>query len=682
MENQTTFILLSYYLSNSLLEQALSILQKCSRSETVRNAKAVLVFWPALSEPRTVLKLIEALESSHEREGQEFWDDMLDDEMKLIVELESDALSKRYDSVMCFINDTISCQAIEMTSENWCFELIKGKIRGYDKLLEDPSAYKVVWNSHLAEKYPDLQRWTVGVVKPLGHLNARSSDFLTIELFEKLNYFEALELMWFTAQESNRFLTLKSVLAYEIIPLMKYRKSFDFVVERIFSLETFSLQFESNYELLKYSVVELSDQFNDDIKMQLQGVALDILFQKSKEINYMSSSDLSQDLLQIFRKVTTVTASSELPSIDALRAYARLMPFLRITDLSEIRRITQETGNIQKSFFSSAFMNILEQDDRASILESFNTLLEDRTVFSIPIEDKRRLAVDALLTKRRFDILKPFVENYHLDVEHDLLKTHFWHIFNSSSGGNSLRSDVADAREILSMLTEPERSGLETLLEVIEDLSRHSLRLGQGKEPLKPLILMEFKNNVVGLISVLLEHNTDLYKDVDFTKSIAQGFSRALSPDIAFGEKECLDLLRLHIEFALADFDFEFAYGRGQELLASQNCSEYWLTIFQIGKFFDPSWPDNEIPTEIIYLQLEILGKLLHVCPVEETEAIISHWSGLELELASRDILDDEYSLRNNKSTQKFKNIILKDATNSVSNFLSGSLKWSLSEGR
>ena len=90
----------------------------------------------------------------------------------------------------------------------------------------------------------------------------------------------------------------------------------------------------------------------------------------------------------------------------------------------------------------------------------------------------------------------------------------------------------------------------------------------------------------------------------------------------------------------------------------------------------DSSWIDCEIPTEIIYLQLEVLGKLLHICPEDEIEAVVSQWSGLELELSTRDLINDQYSLSNGGTDIDFKNHIVEEVSASVSNFLSSGVKW------
>ena len=105
------------------------------------------------------------------------------------------------------------------------------------------------------------------------------------------------------------------------------------------------------------------------------------------------------------------------------------------------------------------------------------------------------------------------------------------------------------------------------------------------------------------------------------------------------------------------------------------DASDHWVTIFQVGKFIDPNWIDGETPTEIIYLQLGILSKLLHVCPEKEYEVIVSQWSSLELELSTRNLISDKYSLENyQRSNDNFMN----DVSTNVGNFLSGKFQWNL----
>lgn len=111
----------------------------------------------------------------------------------------------------------------------------------------------------------------------------------------------------------------------------------------------------------------------------------------------------------------------------------------------------------------------------------------------------------------------------------------------------------------------------------------------------------------------------------------------------------------LHIDYALVNLDFDVAYEmgervfelcreHGQQMMKALG-DEHWLTLYQMGKFIDPNWVDNEIPTEIIILQMGILGKLLEICPLEEVEIVTSQWSTLELELSARDLVRDKYAL-------------------------------------
>ena len=147
----------------------------------------------------------------------------------------------------------------------------------------------------------------------------------------------------------------------------------------------------------------------------------------------------------------------------------------------------------------------------------------------------------------------------------------------------------------------------------------------------------------------------DRYKDILVTFTILKKLYTALEKSSLRStnfDYEYDKLLIIHIDHALVNMDFPFAFNMTKELLEREMKSEnddlirdHWLTIFQVGKFVDPNWLDNEIPTEILMSQMEVLAELLNVCPVEEIEIITSHWSGLELELSARDLVKDKYSL-------------------------------------
>lgn len=88
-----------------------------------------------------------------------------------------------------------------------------------------------------------------------------------------------------------------------------------------------------------------------------------------------------------------------------------------------------------------------------------------------------------------------------------------------------------------------------------------------------------------------------------------------------------------------------------------------------MGKFVDPNWVDNEIPTEIIVLQMSILGRLLEVCPLEEVEIVTSQWSTLELELSARDLVKDKYALDGQNDNKSKVGGIAREIFHNVTNF-------------
>lgn len=126
-----------------------------------------------------------------------------------------------------------------------------------------------------------------------------------------------------------------------------------------------------------------------------------------------------------------------------------------------------------------------------------------------------------------------------------------------------------------------------------------------------------------------------MYKDLPTTKSLLFGIydSLSINREGQTGKVE-VDLMVLHIDYALVNLDFGTAYELGKQVFeicqeAGQHMmkalgDEHWLTFYQMGKFVDPNWVDNEIPTEIIVLQMSILGRLLEVAPLMKSNCYIA----------------------------------------------------------
>ncbi|SCV99391.1 LAFE_0A02146g1_1 [Lachancea fermentati] len=688
MEKEQLYLLFCSFLVRADLKNTERLVRGTNSLNRKDAAEALCVLWPELDDPKNFAIIMNCLtEQVNDCEG--ILPSLLNGDENLIatVEMDPDTITSRYHALKGYVEATLEKYDLTVNIDDEQFSLLKARVIICNLVHADPLFYKSVWNSKIKINQ-SFEKWVSGILKPLAHFNKRSNHHLSISTFEGLTVSNILNLFWRTSETVTdlSISILRPILTYEIIPYIQFSHSYEEFLAEILNVGDFPLDTMPNYHLFKHMVLEMGHVFPDDLRASFEKQILSILYENGANISKVIRMNVSNEFISILSSLQSEISLANTPDVLTLKFYAEHMDTLQIYNLKDIYKLSQGSELAQKSYFSSVCKNVLGSTLTTSTLEELISLTDESYLFvKISKETKESIIIETLLNLGQFDLLHNFMARSTFHIEDSVLLKYFWRFFNNASNGSRLRPEIVKARKTLELLPEGAYDHLNILLEVADQLSQFSLsftKMNNKKLPFKPSHIIELKNQPFDIITNLLSSNQGLYKDFKTTTEILKRLYGGLeiTPSTPDFYNETSELLSLHIDFALGDMDFEFAYQKSSELLGRKDCRQFWSTVFQVGKFFDPNWPENEIPTEIIYLQLEILSKLLHICPEEEVEAVVSQWSGLEMELASRDIVNDKFSLSNNRSSKEFQQKIVQEVSSSVSNFLSSGFKWAIGD--
>ncbi|CCD27183.1 Sec39p NDAI_0J02910 [Naumovozyma dairenensis CBS 421] len=676
--------------------------------------KAACILWPELDDPMNLISLFPTIElgnDDNDNNASANDDGSLSDEnlvVKLLennpdliplVEVGNTIVNTRYLSTKYFIESKLnglyssniipletSLSSLEDLQSLWlqirilvCNEVIP----------EMTSFYEPLWthsNFHINKEGKD---WIECIIEPLNYINSRLGSKLKIKDFSKMDPIAVFPLILEGGD-----------MKKELIPYLQYTKSFTSFLNNFCTVTQFPMDNQENYELLDNLIDILPSVLPQDEIHTFKTSLLRIIFENSGNLLKFTTLATLSNLVNV-----TADNSVMLTDYDNLHYYDLQKYLLFMQNFSkskdsfkDLYLINKGTESSQLAHFASICKEELSANankpsiNNAKIKDIFDSIVHednDMVLSHLTIERKISILLETVLDLGEFDVLEEVVTQYKEKFITKLLLKFFWIYFNNSTNGSKKSLGMTKCRKVLNLLsleahtkgrqdliTKEELNSLQTLLDVSDDLSKYSMNLGKG-HIFKPSNILDFETKETGLISILLESNNSIYKDISVTFEIMKKLNVAMACQCPFINHNQLKpaqkkdvivaymrLLTLHIDYSLVNMDFNFAYKLTMELfdkfktyigqqsetsgIATDerfNLCDYWLTIYQVGKFIDPNWLDNEIPTEILMQQMKILSKLLYVCPVEEVEPIISYWSGLELELSIRDLVNDKYSL-------------------------------------
>lgn len=643
--------------------------------------------WPELGDPCKLQFLFEPLPKTSQLRGctsQDLLVELIETDNKLIsmVEMDADTVSQRRHAIKDYAEEYMR-QVPPYEKRKFATaegSHIRKRLIVCNELSNElPMQYQNVWQTLMEDK--ELSMWINGIVKPLDHLNKRLKTGIKIKEFEKIDPLSVFHMILDTPNDNP-----DTILKIELMPYLYNGNYYELFLDSIINTKDFQLDTNYNFDILYHLLINFNlPNFEAKLYLErLQSQCALILFENGS--NYLkigSKARLNQILLKIEKKTRVGTLDV---TVETLLYYSLLTDgVFKGYSIKELYAITKEDEATQEGCFALLAKRALDAltNEEVTLQEVALLLNRDKNpeeiIFSSLSEQKQlSILVEIILEKGYFSFLHKLIRNYEYQLGETVLVKYFWHFFNMASSGSRNNKCLSNAEKIVYLLVEENEAKychLRSLLDVAIDVSCYPVNVGKSRLS-KPSYLLKFKEDPYGLISVLLESNEKLYQDVDATYKILQKLLVAFkleSQGNTDTERNFVRILNLHIDHALANMDFKFAYDNTKLLLQKNDINECWPTIFQVGKFIDPNWHDGEIPTEILFVQLEILGELLRICPVDQVEAITSQWSALELELATRDLIKDPFSLEKSSGLESLvgNRVSLNVVGNRIVNFLS-----------
>ncbi|CCE61847.1 hypothetical protein TPHA_0B01740 [Tetrapisispora phaffii CBS 4417] len=700
LENQL-YLLATIFASTADVEK-LTIL-KNSFTNSSELLDIICVLWPELDDPILLRNFLTNLELNDLNADENPIDEdnilvsLLEtgEDLVPIIEMDVETVSERVSTVKEYINRRlVEVTLDEITSFD---DTVSSWLRKRILLCDELNPFNVLFNKKLWKEIkpidPEFMGWVNGILEPLDFIN-NSSDirvqFRIID-FEALTPNNVIELLTKNLLENEYSFNNKNVQQIDcLISYLNYTNSFTLFLEQKFNTNSFLFKKKQNYLVFDAIFTKFNESNVMADKENFQKAALSIIFENSKELMNIISMDELKQLLDAFdQNIETANGINS----KILLSYIHLISiFLQDYSLKEVHLISKENEASQLLHYTSMIKaKIMSKGFKTSSSTAVNEILSvitgsasnsEQIVFThIPPKRQISVLIDLLLELGEFDLLQDLMEEQNSQLEEAGLEKYFWHFFNNASNGLKSRPEMKKAQKTVKLLleqNEPKFKHLEILLHIADLLSYYSINLGKGVI-FKPSNIFDFKNHPSQIISKLLELNDGLYKDKNTTSLMLKELFEGMNLDITgdFFVQEQIRVSEFHIDNALANLDFYFAYHESKELLTKSENKTPWATVFQVCKFSDPNWLDNETPTEILVLQFELSSDLLQSCPTEEMEIVISQWSSLELELLTRDIINDQYSIGNSgDSKREFSQAtnLLDGVSNSVTKFISSNL--------
>lgn len=646
--------------------------------------------WPELDDPTKLKFLFDSsgsLNSKYNSNPRELLIELLETNEQLIsmVEMDPDTIAQRRQAITRYAKEFMKqvppYDRTKFSTANG--ERLRKRLIICNELSDQlPMQYHSV--SRIAcMKDEKLSQWIKGIVEPLEYLNKRLNTSIKIKEFENMDPINVFEII-LNAPDENP----DAVVQRELMPYMTNSRHCELFLNSILTPKYFPLSSNYNFEIF-YQLIPSFSLPGQEANRYLERVQRQCAFVVFKGgPNYLKigpKSRLDQLLLDIGDETPVEPLGI---TVATLRNYSSLTEkSFRGYHMQDLYSISKNEELVQESHFASITRKCLEtvvseEATMKQLRELFNHDKSSQNIVFSQLSERKQLSIviEILLELGNFSFLHKLIATYQYKVSEEVLEKYFWHFFNMAASGQRHGKDLVNAEKIVNLLlveNEAKYTCLKVLLDVTMDVSDYSINWGRSLT-FRPSHILQFKEDQFGLISLLLESNRRLYKDIPVTYSILQKLL------VAFGienhrttdtEENLIKILVLHIDHALVNMDFQFAYENTRELLKKRDIIDCWPTILQVGKFVDPSWRDGETPTEIIFLQLEVLGELLQICPVNEVEVVASQWSALELELLTRDLVEDPYSLEKSSSFNSLiqNGVSLNGVSNTIANFLSRS---------
>lgn len=658
------YLLSCIFASRADIEKVKSLSNRFKDSLDFINA--IIVLWPEYDDPINLKFLFDTNEKCNESD-ESLVVSLIDGDSDLIsmVELDNSDISDRLNRIKLYIERELQSLTLNGKEEtNW---LIKRILFCNEHIPEDTLFYSQLWDK-IDIKDNDFQDWLDSIVLPLSNINERIGMSLKIKEFFDMEPNEIFNLV-----SNNNIINVE--ILDELLPYMSYKDDeviYELFLNKYYKKDQFPLDSMDNIRTL----TKLFNSLKENLKSQNQK----LLFEKTLGMVFLNSThflntDMISSLQEILKEIPDTVELVTYPGISSkllIEYFNSMKSLLQNLNLFDIYTISEEDEASQMSHFSTICNEGILADD--SYVEKLRHFINEeqkkensqsRVFNKLNSEQELSILYETILSLGKFSILSDFSSDLKdktfENMEIALLEKYFWQFFNSETNGNVKRPGMIKCSKVLQLLQEKSSTksyaNLEMLLDISNELTKYSMSLGKGVI-FKPCNILDFKEDPFKIIAILLERNPGLYKSLDKTYSILEKLFVALDRHMTDIDKEngieYGKLISMHIDYSLASLDFQYAMNKSQELIKRKNLvPEFWYSVLQVAKFRDPNWVDNKTPTEILFMQMHLLSQLLQVCSVEDVEVVTQQWSELEIEIASRDLVHDKYSLEqlNTKNT-------------------------------
>ncbi|GMM56598.1 Sec39 protein [Maudiozyma humilis] len=633
-------------------------------SHRFKNSKdfinAVIVLWPEHDDPMNLRFLLDDTEEVKE-DDNDLVISLLNGDSDLIsmVELDPEVVANRASNTKHLVDKELGSLLLDYEGKaGWLEQRI---LYCNESIPEDTLLYEPLW-ALATPKDEQFKNWIDNLVVPLGAINARHHLCIKIREFLSMEPTEVMQVIDDKGTE-----TTQQEKIDQLMPYLKYKDSDD--IYKLFLAEWYS---EDRFELKSAVDVTTFGNIFHKVEGSVKQALQSTVYQKTLDIIFAKSGDSLSEvaitgLLDILSSIPAEIKSSEPIAIDSklLATYFNVLKdYLPTSNVRVLHNISQESESVQRVHFSSICgENMTSHSSGIANMRKFIDEEQSRTDARLRIfnkldsENKLSVLFESCLNHGQFELLQSFNDENSSEslraTKAKLLEEYFWQFFESGQSGNSNSPGMIKCSKIVKLLqagsTSKSYANLEMLLTVSNDLSKYAMSLSQNT-PFHPSSILNFKEDPFKIIDLILERNPELHRSIDTTSKLIQQIYIALDKPASDIEntdsREYVRLVSIHINHSLANFDFQFALLKSRELLKMGHVSgEFWQSVFQVGKFKDPNWVDNETPTEILFAQMSLLSQLLELCPVDEIEFVTQQWSELEIEIAARDLVHDKYSL-------------------------------------
>ena len=602
------------------------------------------------------------------------------------------------------------------------FNFVRAKLLHWCKYTGDLNEYSLLFK--LVEGYAPFESWYHGVIVPFFNYSKSYPDKTSLQFYLSCSKLSDQFNILIAPLTTNDPPQITHWMTTVILPLIKYHDySIDPLLAELFCPQVGkpSRKYYLWHEVLK-AFVESPDFDFDHYKEIVRCYLASIYYYSTDETSGKIASveitkiyDSIRDTLALFKlgnpKEIQLTRSPQSfltfeeflmdpqnplkqlfePTLDSLATLneivdicQRLFASNKLTIKEYLVLKTGETNDKEREI-SKCCSNI-SKSNWAQWLGSIEIII---STFVNEHEKNRinSLVVERFLFANLFEVVEKFQEKSSLEIDSEtyykLVLSKFWDSFNAATNLNEKIGHLKDATDCLKLfdkmdLPQVQRDEIiriKHLLKAIYNMKNFKIVV-EKNVPFTPKKLDNFKENPLELITIILEQNPKSYLAFEKLYKILNDISLYFQIE----ENQFHKVKTACVESALIDNNFQFAYKQTSELLEHYNAfdlNENWLTFYQVGKFVNVKWFDEDSPEkfEILQKQQEILGKTLLIMDStnENTQVVLRQWTSITNQINELHLSDDLQKITDVKfkNTTKFSGSDIKEIGDLANNIIS-----------